>query len=326
MKKDLSNDILVSIVVASYNKANYIIETVDSVLSQTFSNWELIIVDDCSTDNTLELLTTKYFDKRIKVIKNERNLGANRSRNKGIELAHGAYILFLDADDFLSENCLKNRVKWAKAHPETNLLVFTMGVFYKKPGDDPRVWKPISKDPLKDFLKHKLPWSILQPFWKREFISELQGFDETFKRLEDVELNTRALLTRNVRYVLVTEEPDCYYRIDDSRKNFSALELMRRWVYSSKAYFNKFHNLVSADYKRFLYGTIFCTYLQLIYSNKHGNISKLEFSELESELFAELRGPVVGPRRLLFRFTYFYNRFFIRIPGVNRLISLLIIL
>ena len=88
---------LVSIVMPSYNTADYIEETIQSVLNQTYTNWELLIVDDCSSDNTLQILD-KYQDDRIKIFVNEQNDGASISRNKALREAKGQRIAFLDSD------------------------------------------------------------------------------------------------------------------------------------------------------------------------------------------------------------------------------------
>lgn len=89
---------LVSIIMPTYNCGKFIEETINSVLKQTYSNWELIIVDDCSNDNTEEVVK-KIKDKRIIYIKNEKNCGAAITRNKALKIAKGDYVAFLDSDD-----------------------------------------------------------------------------------------------------------------------------------------------------------------------------------------------------------------------------------
>lgn len=90
---------LVSIITPSYNSAEFIEETIQSVLCQTYENWEWLISDDRSQDNTVELIQ-KYNDPRIKVQVLEKNGGAGNARNKSLERAEGRYIAFLDSDDF----------------------------------------------------------------------------------------------------------------------------------------------------------------------------------------------------------------------------------
>ncbi|SDW86916.1 Glycosyltransferase involved in cell wall bisynthesis [Lutibacter oricola] len=91
---------LVSIITPNFNAEKYISQTIESVLNQTYTNWELIIVDDCSTDNSVKIIHQFLgSEAKIKLIKLELNSGAAVARNKGIEIANGDYISFLDSDD-----------------------------------------------------------------------------------------------------------------------------------------------------------------------------------------------------------------------------------
>ncbi len=103
---------LVSIITPSYNTAKYIEETIDSVLKQTYTNWELIIVDDCSTDNTDEVVAPYLKDERIRYLKNETNSGAALSRNRALREATGKWIAFLDSDDVWLPEKLEKQVKF----------------------------------------------------------------------------------------------------------------------------------------------------------------------------------------------------------------------
>ena len=100
---------LVSIVMPSYNTAGFIEESIKSVLAQTYDDWELIIVDDCSTDNTDEVVSF-FEDPRIRYIKNEKNSGAAVSRNRALSEAKGKWIAFLDSDDLWSPNKLQKQI------------------------------------------------------------------------------------------------------------------------------------------------------------------------------------------------------------------------
>lgn len=101
---------LVSIIMPSYNTAKFISETIYSVLTQTYTNWELIIVDDCSTDNTDEVAKPFLSDERIKYIKNEKNSGAAISRNRALCEAKGKWIAFLDSDDLWLPEKLEKQI------------------------------------------------------------------------------------------------------------------------------------------------------------------------------------------------------------------------
>lgn len=102
---------LVSIIMPSYNTANYIKLTIESVLKQTYQNWELLIVDDCSTDNT-DNIVAQYNDKRIIYMKNKKNCGAAVSRNRALKVARGKWIAFLDSDDLWYPTKLEEQIKF----------------------------------------------------------------------------------------------------------------------------------------------------------------------------------------------------------------------
>ena len=98
----------------SYNTAEYISDSIHSVLNQTYSNWELIIVDDCSTDNTDRIVSPFLLYKRIKYFKNEKNSGAAVSRNRALRIASGRWIAFLDSDDLWYPDKLKYQLSFMK--------------------------------------------------------------------------------------------------------------------------------------------------------------------------------------------------------------------
>ena len=103
---------MVSIIMPSYNTDKYIAESIESVLSQTYQNWELIIVDDCSTDNTDTVVQKFINDSRILYFKNKHNNGAAFSRNYGLKVAKGKWIAFLDSDDLWTPDKLEKQIEF----------------------------------------------------------------------------------------------------------------------------------------------------------------------------------------------------------------------
>jgi len=107
----------VSIITASYNTATFIGETIESVLNQSFQDWEMIIIDDASTDNSIEIIQLyQKKDSRIIYHKRETNGGAALTRNDGIQIAKGRYIAFLDSDDLWQYNKLEEQINFMKKH------------------------------------------------------------------------------------------------------------------------------------------------------------------------------------------------------------------
>lgn len=115
-------DGLVSIITPAYNAAEYIAETIESVLAQTYPNWEMLIVNDCSKDNTAEIVQSYAAkDKRIKLINLTQNSGAAVARNTAIQNAKGRYITFLDSDDLWEKEKLQKQIQFM----QQNGYVFT---------------------------------------------------------------------------------------------------------------------------------------------------------------------------------------------------------
>lgn len=109
------NNELVSIIIPVYNAEKFLADTINTVLDQTYTNWELILVNDCSKDKSLDIIN-KYVkkDKRIRLYNNETNSKAAISRNNGIKLAKGKYICFLDSDDKWEKEKLEKQLKFMK--------------------------------------------------------------------------------------------------------------------------------------------------------------------------------------------------------------------
>ena len=116
---------LVSIVLPAYNCEKYIQQTIDSLLQQTYTHFELLIINDGSIDNTTNIINT-YTDNRIKHIQNSSNKGLIYSLNKGIELAQGDFIARIDADDICLPQRLQKQVNWLEKNPMTVVVASTI--------------------------------------------------------------------------------------------------------------------------------------------------------------------------------------------------------
>jgi teichuronic acid biosynthesis glycosyltransferase TuaG len=108
---------LVSIITPLYGSRDFVLKAIQSVKNQTYTNWEMLIVDDCSNDGSIELVEKEIsFDKRIKLFKNKNNIGAGPSRNVAIKAASGKYIAFLDSDDIWHCEKLEKQIEFMKKH------------------------------------------------------------------------------------------------------------------------------------------------------------------------------------------------------------------
>jgi len=113
---------LTTIVTVAYNFEQYIAKAIESVLCQSYTDFELLICDDCSTDRTWELITG-YKDPRIQSIRNDKNLGEYPNRNQAIDLARGEYLVYLDGDDIMYPYGLEFMVRMLKAFPEAGVAI-----------------------------------------------------------------------------------------------------------------------------------------------------------------------------------------------------------
>lgn len=134
----MEQEILFSVVVPTYNRANLILKTLNSVFEQSFNNYEIIIVDNGSTDNTLELLAPLELENKVKIIRNPINEERSVSRNLGMSAAKGRFLTLLDSDDLMYKDNLKDAYEFIQSNPEIDFfhnlyhLVDTSGnVIYK---------------------------------------------------------------------------------------------------------------------------------------------------------------------------------------------------
>ncbi|MFL2599975.1 MAG: glycosyltransferase family 2 protein [Flavobacteriaceae bacterium] len=261
---------MISIIIPNYNKSQFLSETINSVKKQTYDNWEAIIIDDCSSDNSVDIIEKLISnDNKFSLKVNFSNKGANYSRNLGIKEAKGDFIIFLDSDDILSNDCLKNRIEFFRESSNIDFAVFCMGSFNEVIGDNTFLWNKFEGNIVKRFLSHDLPWALPSILWNKSSLEMLKGFDESFKRYQDVELHLRALLNDNINYAIqYSNNADCYYRISDER--------------FGKDYFRFIQNKKNGVLH---FISFFESYLKDIGNHKRIKYLKLTFFQFLSDLF-----------------------------------------
>lgn len=249
---------IVSIIIPTYNREKLINETINSIKKQTYKYWECIIVDDHSSDTSLELLKKiENEDSRFKIFSrpNYKVKGANSCRNYGIENASGDFLMFFDSDDLLKENCLENRVAEFKKKPNYDMLVFSMGIF--DPQTQPKIYdnrKVINlniEDTICEFVfSHILPWNVCRPIYKTSFIKNKIYFNEKIHNFQDDEFNLRVLYHLKPNYLSV-DYTDCYYRFDtDSVNKYDNLKGIQNLVDSLFEYYSTVFVVLNDKVKR----------------------------------------------------------------------------
>ena len=208
----------ISIITPSFNRADIIHETAESIFSQTYPHWEWVIVDDGSTDNSWEKLEEYAAkDERVKIFKRDREpKGACACRNIAIEKSTGDYLIFLDSDDLMSSFCLQQRVETMVQYPDCDFVVFPMLLFKEKPDDLKLLWN-IDK-PDDDIDRILLGDAVCQgtgTLWKKKSFMGIGMWDEKLMLWQDIELHLRSLLKPLKYQKRLDLRPDVFLRISD---------------------------------------------------------------------------------------------------------------
>jgi len=194
----MTNQPLISIIIPTYNRANLLPETLESVIAQTYENWECIVIDDGSTDGTEELLK-KYIqkDNRIKCYKrpNQYKLGGNGARNYGFDISKGEYIQWFDSDDLMVKDKIQKQVAKLQ-NSSLSMCVCQSSVFSNNPSEiiDVKTDKIYFPNILEDFINSNI--SIMTPstLFKRKFLLENElRFDENLNAAQEWEFYVRVL-------------------------------------------------------------------------------------------------------------------------------------
>ncbi|MDB5326642.1 MAG: glycosyl transferase family 2 [Phycisphaerales bacterium] len=230
----------VSIVIPTKNRGELLMQTLATVRAQTFGDWEAIVVDDQSIDDTLVRLQQIILeDDRIRYITVPKpRHGAQAARNLGIEDATGRYVMLLDSDDLLAPFCLEQRVPVMDADPTLDFAVFPCECFEKTPGDVGVLWNvPTDENDLSRFLKLDVPWQTTSPIWRRESILKLLPWPEDVPVGQDWEFHIRALLA-NPKYIR-SGRPDHYWRRAESERDSIGKNTMRPEMLSARVKVNE---------------------------------------------------------------------------------------
>jgi glycosyltransferase involved in cell wall biosynthesis len=184
----------VSVIVPVYNSEEYIGATLDSIINQDFRNFELIVIDDGSTDRSLEVINQKLSDTTLSYnVIHQENSGVSAARNRGIDAANGEYLVFIDADDYVSENHLSELYN--------GRTDFSMIQFIKKEGDKVSAPHHFSAESMScdDFIRKELNMEMPFNFWQLMYRASLINgnsirFNPDLVYGEDIDFALRALL------------------------------------------------------------------------------------------------------------------------------------
>lgn len=208
---------LISIVIAVYNAENTLNKCINSLLEQTYKNFEIILVDDCSTDNSLKICTdfaTK--NKNITIIRNEKNSGVSATRNKGIDASNGDYICFIDSDDYVEPNYLETLHKYAVKYDTVPICGFVFHNIFENEPDQIYSWKNGSEKIGMGRIFELYDCVYLGALWNKLFDchkvkSKNIRFDETLSRGEDLRFSLEYFEKNELSFVYVISDTLYHY-------------------------------------------------------------------------------------------------------------------
>ena len=260
---------VVSVVIPMYNVEKYIEECINSVLNQTYHHFEVILVDDGSMDNTLNIVN-KFNDPRIRIVR-QTNRGLSGARNTGIDVARGIYIALLDADDYWAPTKLAKHVKHLNSRPNVGIS-YSPSLFISEEGDLLGVGQfPKLKNITKQHVFCRNPiGNGSSPVIRRSLLSQVSFFgenrdeyrrmyfNENLRQSEDIELWTRIALSTEWKFEGISS-PLTYYRVNNAGLSADTDKQFASWkhavnlnVSSDPKFFKEFYTLAEAYQLRYL--------------------------------------------------------------------------
>ncbi|MFC1994377.1 glycosyltransferase family 2 protein [Chloroflexota bacterium] len=219
----MSDDPKISVIMSVYNSEKYLGEAIDHILDQTFPDFDFIIVNDSSTDNSLEIIQS-YIDERIRIINNKRNMGLTKSLNKAIKQARGEYIARQDADDISLPNRFEEQIRYLEKHPQVALL----GTSVHRIDEYGEIFgkiKVLEKPVVKLFKGNQFNHGSVM--FRKKVINELEaGYNELFRYCQDYELWLRI-----AKYYEIRNLTQVLYKLRLHQENVSFLRAKESALY-----------------------------------------------------------------------------------------------
>lgn len=245
------DEYLVSVVIPTFNKGQYIKKTVISVLNQTYSNLEIILVDNCSEPSTVKVLDDiQKLSSKIRLIKLKSNLGPSNARNIGITNSKGKYIFLLDGDDIMLKNKIEIQVKFMENNPKTGLSITSYIVYRGKYLSNQLITFRSIKSTLKGWHSMTGYGALVESTGclNRDYITKNNLFDTNYFGCEGLKF-TYEWSTKNE--VSIIKMPLTLYRISESQLHLEKKRILNdmnklnreNWISNSKRlYYERFQN------------------------------------------------------------------------------------
>lgn len=214
-----------SIVMPVFNRKELVRVMIDSIIANTYQNWELLAIDDGSSDGTYEMLCEySSLDNRVKpYLRVELPKGPQTCRNKGLELAKGKYVVFFDSDDFIPPFCLQERIAYMKQNPLLDFMVFPFGSYENKECNIYKILGGVMRrgDDVNRFLSRRLPFMVWTNIYKTKALREKKlVWDNRLLSLQDADFNLMAILS-GLKYSYGNTEINYFIRFTNNGQSIS---------------------------------------------------------------------------------------------------------
>lgn len=219
------NTSVISIIIPTYNRVDLLRETLDSVRAQTYANWEAIVVDDCSSDDTETYVSEiEAEEPRVRYLRRQGDQGnANVCRNQGLAAANGEYVVFLDSDDLIMPDCLERRIAIMERNLDLDFAVFPAMKFVDSP-DEPTgtfgEWNGTGD--LDRLLRLNWPIQTTGPIWRSGVFDRIGTWDERLPSWQDWEFILRAIAL-GAKYLRFPDH-DYYFRVKRHEEKTSHIQ------------------------------------------------------------------------------------------------------
>lgn len=295
------NHPLISIIIPNYNRENLISKTLNSVINQTYTNWECIVVDDHSTDNSIEVVK-KYSkkDSRVKILKRPSHLpkGANACRNYGFEVSKGEYINWFDSDDIMCTNFISEKVSYF----DNDKLHVCFCSYYISNEEMTHIKAnifPKTDNFFRDYLLWNLRLLTPSPLFRRTFLENKSLFSTQLSRGQETEFFSRIFSNVQSDEIKIINTPLFYYIQHKDTKSSGVIynkkhTLSRLYIYKSlierfshdKELFNKYYKdlhfllinaVINKDYQSAKTIKDYITILNKKRGSTRSNLFKIEY-------------------------------------------------
>ncbi len=184
---------LVSVIMPVYNSEKYLPEAIESILNQSLKDFEFIIVDDCSTDSSTQIIERYAMaDSRIRVLRNDRNLNIAESRNRGIEIAAGKYIATMDSDDRAFPTRLEDQVGYLDTHPDVAISIGNLNVISEDGAYQYVRLYPLTDQTIRSKVYRYNPFPNPTIMCRREVYAKTGTYDNRYVPIDDFDFWLRA--------------------------------------------------------------------------------------------------------------------------------------